>query len=414
MTRPHSLAEVVERGLCSGCGACAAVAGPAAIRMAISPAGYLRPAVAPDLRAQDETAALAACPGANLTGLPEEPGATVPRDPVWGPLARLARGHAADPEVRFRSGSGGVITALCLALLDSGAAEAVLQVAADPAAPLRSRPTVSLDPEALLAAVGARYGPAAPLEGLEPLLASGRRFVFVGKPCDVSALRLLARRDPRIGQGLVMAISFLCGGVPSLEIARAVVGRYGLAEEQVAALRWRGHGCPGATRIESRDGAVFEQSYDETWGDALNQEIQFRCKVCPDAVGLAADLVCGDAWVTEDGYAHGDHPGWNAVLARSTAGRALLERSEAEGRIVLAPLGVAELGRMQPHHVERRGVVPARLLGLRLAGQPVPRTRGLGLLRAAWAGRRRLLANLLGTFRRARLGRNREASPRWE
>jgi coenzyme F420 hydrogenase subunit beta len=380
--------------------------------MAVNAPGYLRPAVSPTLDAALEARALAACPGANLegAGAPERGRAPV-WDAIWGPVGRLARGHASDRTVRHVSGSGGVITALCLQLLESGEAEAILHVAAEAAAPLRTLPRISLDREALLDSVGARYGPAAPLAGLEPLLASGRRFAFVGKPCDVSALRLLARQDPRIDKALVATISFFCGGVPSLAIARSIVGKYGLAEDEVEALRWRGHGCPGMTHIRSRDGAIFEQSYDETWGDALNQEIQFRCKVCPDAVGLAADLVCGDAWVTRDGYAHEEYEGWNAVIGRTPRGLALLAEAEAAGALRLEPLTLDELGRMQPHHVERRGAVPARLLALRCAGQPAPRGRRLGLLRAAWTGRRHLLRNFLGTLRRVRRGRNREPLP---
>ncbi|SMF58324.1 hypothetical protein SAMN06265365_10970 [Tistlia consotensis] len=52
-----------------------------------------------------------------------------------------------------------------------------------------------------------------------------------------------------------------------------------------------------------------------------------------------------------------------------------------------------------------------RLLGLAVAGQPVPRTHGLGLLRAAWAGRGRLLRALAGTIRPVRRGRTREPRP---
>ena len=165
-------------------------------------------------------------------------------------------------------------------------------------------------------------------------------------------------------------------------------------------LRYRGHGCPGATHIEAKDGRIFEQTYDETWSDELSQDLQFRCKICPDSTGEQADIVCGDAWIGLDGYAHVEHEGWNSIIARTETGERLLREMEAGGAIVTVPIGVDDLNRMQPHQVERKTAVLARILGLGLRGQPIPEYRGLRLLRNAWSGRGQFFGTLAGTFRR--------------
>ncbi|HWA46321.1 MAG TPA: Coenzyme F420 hydrogenase/dehydrogenase, beta subunit C-terminal domain [Hypericibacter adhaerens] len=408
MSHPRSLTEVVRQGLCTGCGLCQSMAGPEHVRLDMTADGFLRPKIRKPLAPADEARILSACPGNRQQPSPE-PG--TPVDPLWGPIRRLARGQATDEATRFKAASGGVISALASYLLESGEVEAVLHTIADPAQALRSMPQVSRSPQGVMQAAGARYGPAAPLTDIETLLAAGRPFAVVGKPCDIAAVRNLARLDPRVDRLVKYRIAFFCAGVSSLGISRAIIAKYGLAEDQVRLMRYRGHGCPGPTRIEAKDGRVFEQSYDETWGNELAQEIQFRCKICPDATGEQADIACGDAWITADGYAHGEYESWNAVIARSAAGEALLARMEQAHKLNLLPNTIAELNRMQPHQGERKRAILARLAGLWLAGQSRPRYRGLRILHAAWLGRRDFAKNLRGTLLRLRRGANREAEP---
>ena len=64
--------------------------------------------------------------------------------PVWGPIAALARGWAADPEVRHHGAAGGVLSALALYLIERDGVDAVLHVrAALPDRPLESVAQVS-------------------------------------------------------------------------------------------------------------------------------------------------------------------------------------------------------------------------------------------------------------------------------
>ena len=277
-------------------------------------------------------------------------------------------------------------------------------------APAPSERRLSFDRAQLLDAVGARYGPAAPLVDLVELLDRGQRFAIVGKPCDIAAVRNYGRTDARVAQLVPYMLSFLCGGMPSLAISQCMIGKYGLSEPDVGLLRYRGHGCPGMTRIESRDGRAFEQTYDETWSDELNQDIQFRCKICPDAIGESADIVCGDAWTIEDGDpSFEDQDGWNAVVARTARGAALLDEARAAGRLMVAPLSQGELDLMQPHHVERKKSVVARLAAMAAYRQPMPRFRRLRLFRCALSRGARNGADFLGMLRRLRRGANREA-----
>jgi spermidine/putrescine transport system permease protein len=373
--------------------------------MAMTRDGYLRPRVARDIGHQEHARLLAICPGNRV----QSSASDAPRsDAVWGPYHRLLKGHATDDETRYRASSGGVISAIAEFLLSSGSVSFVLHVAADPCAPLRSRVQMSRSRAEVLAAASARYGPAAPLETIGDVLALNLPFAVIGKPCDIAGVRNLARDEPRIAHLMRLTVAFFCAGVSSLLISESIVGKYGLRPQDVKTMRYRGNGCPGATRIEAKDGRTFEQTYDDTWSEELNQDIQFRCKICPDSTGEQADIACGDAWIGIDGYAHREHDGWNSVICRTETGNRLLRQMEAGGAIATQPLSIEDLNRIQPHQVERKTEVLARLTGLALRRQPIPHYRGLRLLRNAWTGRDRYLKGVLGTYRRVRHGANRE------
>jgi spermidine/putrescine transport system permease protein len=405
VNRPQSLSEVAAFGLCTGCGLCAGAAAEGSPVMIMTDDGFLRPRMQNPLRADEEQRLLALCPGANLSfGTVEAPHL----DQAWGPYHRLLKGYAEDPELRFKASSGGVISATAQFLLDRGEVDFILHIAADPDAPLRSIIRLSHSRSDIIAGASARYGPAAPLETIGDVLAQGHPFAVIGKPCDIAGIRNLMRSDARAARLIKLTIAFFCAGVSSLRISEGIVGKYGLRPEDVNLLRYRGHGCPGATQIEAKDGRVFTQTYDDTWSEELNQEIQFRCKICPDGTGEQADLACGDAWIGVDGYAYAEHEGWNSIIARTSAGDRVLSAMEAAGVVTIAPITTEDLGRMQPHQVERKQAVLARLAGLALRRAPIPRYRGFRLAANAWAARNAFWSNLRGTFRRVGRGANRE------
>jgi coenzyme F420 hydrogenase subunit beta len=289
----------------------------------------------------------------------------------------------------------------------------VLEISADPAAPLHAVTRIAENRSDLVQGAGSWYGPAAPLRRLHELLDAGKPFVVIGKPCDIAGIRNMAHLDPRVDRLVVCTISFLCAGLSSHHVTGNIVTGHGVAEKDVSLFRFRGHGCPGPTRIETHDGRAFEQSYDDTWSNALNQAIQFRCKICPDSTGEQADIVCADAWDNDDGYAHGEKDGRGAILARTERGLAILVSMRSRGELAMQPLELSRFARMQPHHQYRKSVLIARLLALWLSGQPVPHFAGLRLVSAAAYGWRRLFANFTGMLRRVRRGGNRETISGW-
>jgi len=323
-------------------------------------------------------------------------------------MRRVATGHALDAVTRFEGSSGGFISALLIHALQIGLVDRVVHVGPDPGAPTRNITAISRSPQEVLMRAGSRYTASSPLAQIDEILAEGGRLAFVGKPCDVSALRQFARTDARVDAHVALMLSFFCGGIPSHDGVGRILKTMGASPEAVTAFRYRGQGWPGTARAIMADGAIHEMTYAVSWGEHLSKEVQFRCKICPDAVGGVADIACADAWYgDEEGYpSFEEEEGRSLVITRTEAGDRLLGGAIATGAVAIESLEPDEIVRMQPFQARRKRLVLARSAALPLTLQPAPRMRGLKVWAAArGAGLGEQLRNLAGTVRRTLPGR---------
>ena len=381
-TPADRLYAIVEQGLCIGCGLCQAIAGADRLRVLKTAGGYLQPVVEGELDHETVDRIYDACPGTRVEGLPErllEPDTR--EDNVWGPWRRMVRGWAGDPAVRYEGSTGGVLTALAGYLLQSKRVDFVLQVKASVSEPSFGEPTLSFDAADVFAAAGSRYGPAAPLLDIGAALDRGRPFAFVAKPCDVAALRNYARQDARVDELVRYCLVMVCGGFGTPRGTLEFYRRNGIDPDAVTALRYRGRGCPGPTRVETADGKAREFHYIDFWGeDESSWSLPFRCKICPDGIGEAADIAAADTWIGggPNRVDSVDDPGTNALIARSLAGEELLAAAAADGALQLEYDIVPDtLSLYQPHQVNKKYAAWARHQGLRDAGRIVPVTSRL-------------------------------------
>jgi len=391
------IAKVLKRDACSGCGACALL--DSGLTMALDAAGYARPA-----RTGPSTARADAghtfdkvCPGVQVRA-PRLPQQRV--HPIFGPYIEVWRAWAADPEVRDAGSSGGTLTALNIWLLDTGQAHRVTGAAAGPN-PRRTVPVTIMSRDAALRAAGSRYAPVGAASNPDVQTAGT---VAVGKPCEVSALRALASTDEARPDSLLL--SFFCAGTPSSLATDALIDKLGFDTDVVPdALWYRGHGWPGEFTVrvgnESRS-----TSYNDSWGKTLGPTTQWRCKVCVDGTGEAADIVAADSWRSdENGYpVFDEESGMSALIARTPRGQAIIRAAIEAGALVAEPFALEELESVQPLQVDRRVYLLPRMIGSLLAGRKAPRYPGyLGTLVKSMLRHPRLSLRVArGTLRRVR------------
>jgi coenzyme F420 hydrogenase subunit beta len=300
------------------------------------------------------------------------------------------------------------LSAALVSLIRSGEIEGVVHIKASETLPYANTATISTSIDDVAEAAGSRYAPSAPLVGLRSLVRTGKRYAFVGKPCDVAALRALIDLDPSLENSFPYLLSFFCAGVPSIKGAEEVIRMMGAVPEQVKKFRYRGNGWPGHAVATLSDGTTRSMSYHESWGGVLSNHVQHRCKICADGTGDAADIVFADAWEADErGYPlFEERDGRSLILVRTPKGQAILEGAVRESHIAVEPFDIAELEKIQPGQSGRRRALLARLLALRLLGKPTPRYTGLSIIAAARSGSFSWSArNFLGMARRVLIGR---------
>ncbi len=379
------LYKIVEDGMCIGCGLCQSLAGPEVIRVARVENGYERPVVVGDLSHEMVDQIYDVCPGTRLEGLPENlRDAQTQTDLVWGDYQRIVRAYASDPEVRFKGSTGGVLTALGQYLIYSGEVDFILHVKPSGTYATFGERHVSYSTGEVLDGAGSRYGPTAPLIDVLDVLDRQQPFAFVGKPCDIAALRNLALYDARVNELVKYWLTPVCGGfMPPEGMNRFLSEKYHVEHDDLTEYRFRGHGCPGKMRMKTADAPAQEFRYTDFWGtDESMWSLPFRCKVCPDGIGEAADIAASDTWPggSPDPTTEDSDPGTNAVVIRTAAGTELMTEAVAAGFITIEnDVDARYMDEVQPHQTKKKLAARARWDGLRAEGHTVPRSARLRL-----------------------------------
>ena len=258
----------------------------------------------------------------------------------------------------------------------------VLHVAMDTARPYLNQTVMSRTREELTVRTGSRYAPASVCANLMEIEQAPAPCVLIGKPCDIASASKARTIRPQLDRNLGLTISVFCGGTPSTRGTLKMLGELGVEPDDVADLRYRGHGWPGMSDVNlktSDNGDPVEMIYDRAWGKILARHITFRCRICPDGTGEFADISCGDPWYRpiETG-----EPGETLIIVRTERGRALLRRAMQEGYIWAERRPADVLPKSQVALNRRRRAVMPKLHARSLLGLPVPQLRGF---RLCWA-----------------------------
>lgn len=408
--RARSIRDVAERHMCAGCGVCAFVQ-PDAIEMVDDLDQGRRPIVADGA---DTSEALACCPGIQLQHDDADPEVLQSLLPDWGPALQLWDGYAADDEIRWKGSSGGAATALALFALERREMHGVLHINARADVPWLNETVLSRSRDELVAATGSRYAPASPGDGLQRVVDAPGPCLMIGKPCDVAGARRAARIRPDLDRNLGMTIAIFCAGAPSTAGTLEMLSRMGFEDPNaVDEVRYRGEGWPGHARANGRDGRKSTLTYEQSWGEILNQYRPWRCYVCPDHTGEFADIAVGDPWYHEIPK---DAPGRSLIVARTRRGREFVRHAVEAGYLVLEDAPADALPRAQPNLLATRGSVWGRIVATRCLAMLAPRLRNVPV-RHAWLRSlsvKQKLRSFIGTWRwvaRRSLLRRRPVTP---
>ncbi len=382
-----------------GCGACVPACPEKALTMVDIRQQGLRPVIDSE-KCKKCGECLKVCPGIEITDHPSEQTAVAELSQSWGNVLEVWEGYALDSEIRYKSSSGGAVTALALYCLENEEASNVLHIGSHPELPLQNTVFLSKTRQELIARIGSRYSPAAPCEKLDWINDSQDKCVLIGKPCDIAALRKSQKQNEQLRDRISLSISIFCAGTPSTEGTYNILEKLEVDADQVEKFRYRGYGWPGMTtvKIKDSDDRMEQLSYQQSWDEILSRYTQFRCRLCPDSTGQLADIACGDPWYRQ---IRDDEQGFSLILVRTERGREILHRAVENGYLKLERAAWDIVPKSQKALLERRRHLWGRLLTLRLMGIPVPRFVGFNLFNNWLAlGIIEKIRSFCGTFKR--------------
>lgn len=377
--RIKTLQDVVDWGLCTGCGACYSACSEGGVSLVNIESVGIRPKF--DAACESCTKCLPICPGyvvdAELAAqdLPTE----AELHEEFGPALEIWEGYASDPEIRHRASSGGVLSALSVYCLEHEGMAFVVHSAMNPSEPFLNQTVQSRTRAEILARAGSRYAPASPCDGLAEIEKSDRPCVFIGKPCDAAAVAMMRSARPKLDRNLGLVLTFFCAGTPSTTGTLDLLKGMGISEDSVDTVRYRGEGWPGTFKIVQK-GTIQQSSlsYEESWGK-LSHYRPLRCHLCPDGLGRIADVSCGDAW---ERFGENENPGRSIVIVRTPRGREIVRRAMAANYVQLTPASRENVLAAQPNLLQKRKELFGRLAILRLFMVPLPHFRGFSLFQA--------------------------------
>lgn len=386
--------KIKKRNFCIGCGLCASVLGSGKCNMELSEDGFYYPIIKNSISNNESKVISRLCPGIHIEGNKQ--------NGVWGSMNSIEEAWSADSSIRHKAASGGIVTSLAIYLLESHTVDAVLQVGVKEGSYLHNTLKISRTREAIINNAQSRYAPALVFNDIIKILdSSNDKYAFVGKPCDIAAMKNLLSEFPKYNDRIKAFISIFCAGMPSYNASIKTWQMSGRTDEPIS-LKYRGDGWPGNFRAIWQDGTDFKLSYNDSWGKILGRQIGFRCKICPDGIGMLADVAVGDSWATTNGYPDfTEKEGRCFVMVRTDNGTAIMEEAEQKGYIVRNTLDINKIAEMQAYQYNRRKMEGWRLVPVQLFSGFMLKFKGLHIFRQAISAKLTTgIKQMLGTAKR--------------
>lgn len=228
-----------------------------------------------------------------------------------------------------------MISWLAAKMLEEGLVDAVVHAKDGPDPEHMYTIQVSHTVEELNSGAKSKYYPVEMSEALKYVRTHDERFLFIGIPCFVKAVRLLCKEDPVLQERIKYCIGLVCGHLKSDFFAKAEAWESGVPLDRIARVDFR-HKLPDgpasdyAVEVARTDNAspVIKRTADlstTNWG--LGYFKYNACDYCDDVLAETADVTFGDAWIPK--YVS-DGAGCNVIVIRNQDVRDLLMRHRDE------------------------------------------------------------------------------------
>jgi len=325
--------QILKRGLCVGCGTCAFACPYKAIKIAKDETkGFYVPVIS-----EEECRNCGVCMKVCYGTKPASEQYLIEsclQNLVIGDFPTSYVGYACDWNLRYNSSSGGVISAICLYLLEKGIVDGVLVTGMARKNPLEPVSFVATKKSEILSAGGSKYCPVPLGIALENIAKGKGTYAIVGLPCHIYGARKAEDVYPDLAIKIKFHLGIFCSGTPTFLATEYLLRKLKLQKKQVLAIEYRGGGWPGRMKIELKGSCIDRSSvqmpYPKYWEGIVGLFHIHGCTLCNDEFNRLADVSCGDAWLPEF---RNDNLGTSIVITRNEIGEELIDQACKNGYI---------------------------------------------------------------------------------
>jgi coenzyme F420 hydrogenase subunit beta len=324
--------------------------------------------------------------------------------PYIGPYENLFIGHSTDPEVRLNAGSGGILSAILIYLLDIKMIDGAIVTRMSEEKPWLTVPFIAKTREDILEAAQSKYI----ITSVNEILAESQYFVgnlaFVGLPGQVQSIRKLQKAGDTSVANIKYIFGPFYGNTLYFSSVTSFIRSYGEKDfRQIRRLWFRYGEWPGNMRVEMNSGKIYElKKFHANY--LIPFHILKNSLFCTDLANEFTDISGGDAWSPK--YEERGN-GYSIIIPRSKSGKKIIDEMASEGRLEIISCSEEESITMHSHGYDfkKRGSFirigfrklffrPVPDYGYRLSGFPASRyfmellISSLFLLLGSWPARR--------------------------
>ena len=349
---------------CTGCGLCHSAQN---VNYYIDDKGFFKPL----LKDSDLSFCSKICPA---SGIDYNKKSTL----IWGDCTSVIYAYSSNENIRKNASSGGVLTTLAIFLLENKLIDGVLQIKVKDDDQLHNFLTFNTSKEEIIECCGSRYNISNPLISILQIIDYSKKYLFIGKPCDVFALKNYLNIHVELKEVFRYMFTFFCAGIPSMRANMNLLKIIGVDSSNIKKIIYRGNGWPGLTTIVDKNDNIKTMPYVESWGKILGRDVNKYCRFCTDGMGEMADISCGDAWYlnTDKSPDFSEHDGRNVVVIRNSKGNEIVQNAIRQGYIIKEPIAtseiLSEMKNIQQYQYIRKATLYSRFLAMKICRKATP------------------------------------------
>lgn len=319
---------ITDNALCTACGGCSGICPANAISIETNTAGYIVANIDFDKCISCEKC-YHICPSVR-DNTPKMDNVDI----FHGEYIEGYVGYATDNEIRQKSQSGGIVTALLCYLLDKNEIDGAI---VNRFSKQTKRPEVIFEDSkiGIKESSGSYYSQSSVVS--EVLKHQDKKTAAVVLGCQGESINLIRKRFPKTVLPKYL-IGLICAGQHSGNYINQLIKEAGCNRHKVTKFRFKDKsagGWPGNIKIYTdRNNYVLDKKIRHTLKPVYEAH---RCLYCFDQMNIFTDITVGDPWGITN---RTEKEGNTVIIARTEKGKALIENACRDGVIDVEKLSV--------------------------------------------------------------------------